>query len=113
MLRRMGGPSRVRPWSIQPGHTSRGNRRPRSGSRSCSRPYTARQAEIDSHDHVKMDSDDVVRHLRDLLVGQGWSIEAGKTAAQKIHRPVLFGDNGTVRVKQELDGWHAGAAHRA
>jgi hypothetical protein len=66
----------------------------------------ARRTEIDSHEHVKMDSDDVVKHLRDLLVADGWQIEAGKTAVQKIHRPVLFGDNGSVRVKQELDGWH-------
>lgn len=33
-------------------------------------------------------------------------MEEGKQAAQKIHRPVLFGDNGEVRVKQEIDGWH-------
>lgn len=65
-----------------------------------------RQAEIDSHEHLKMDSDQVVKHLEDQLTVEGWQIEAGKKAADKIHRPVLFGDNGSVRVKQELDGWH-------
>jgi hypothetical protein len=66
----------------------------------------ARQDEVDSRKHVKMDSDQVVKHLEELLTVDGWQIEASKKDADKIHRPVLFGDNGTVRVKQELDGWH-------
>jgi hypothetical protein len=65
-----------------------------------------RQDEVDSRTHVKMDSDQVVKHLEDLLIVGGWQIEASKKDADKIHRPVLFGDNGTIRVKQELDGWH-------
>ena len=64
------------------------------------------QTDIDSHTHKTMESDRVVAAIRDGLVALGWEIEAGKKAEQKIHRPVLFGDNGAVRVKQEIDGWH-------
>ena len=61
---------------------------------------------IDSRKHRKLESDQVVAEVRSNLVSRGWEIEAGKKAIQKISRPVLFGDNGQVRVKQELDGWH-------
>lgn len=61
---------------------------------------------IDSRDHLKLDSDRVVAHLREPLEALGWQVETGKKQGDKIHRPVLFGDNGSVRVKQELDGWH-------
>ena len=33
-------------------------------------------------------------------------IEAGKKAADKISRPVLFGDRGITKVNYEIDGWH-------
>ena len=65
-----------------------------------------RRSEIDSATHKRLKSDDVVAALRDPLLQDGWLIEGGKRTADKIHRPVLFGDNGVVRVKQELDGWH-------
>jgi hypothetical protein len=62
--------------------------------------------QIDSRNHRKFESDDMVAAIRPSLITQGWLVEAGKKADEKIHRPVLFGDNGQVRVKQELDGWH-------
>ena len=64
------------------------------------------QTDIDSTTHKTLESDRVVASLRDGLVLLGWEVEAGKRAADKIHRPVLFGDNGHIRVKQEIDGWH-------
>jgi hypothetical protein len=66
----------------------------------------AHRDDIDSATHDRLESDEVVAAVRDTLVGAGWLIEQGKKAEQKIHRPVLFGDNGSVRVKQEIDGWH-------
>ena len=60
---------------------------------------------IDSTNHKGMTSDGVVRELREDLERLGWEIESGKTKAGKIHRPVLFGDNGRIRVHQEIDGW--------
>lgn len=62
--------------------------------------------DISSATHDKMESDEVVAAIRGTLVLSGWQVEVGKRKEQKIHRPVLFGDNGTVRVKQEIDGWH-------
>jgi hypothetical protein len=61
---------------------------------------------MDSEIHDGLNSDGVVAVLRTSLEQQGWQIGSGKKADQKIHRPVLFGDNGSVRVKQVLDGWH-------
>ena len=52
-----------------------------------------------------MQSDQVVAQLRPHLVATGWEAEAGKKQNQRLHRPVLYGDNGQVRVKQEIDGW--------
>ena len=61
---------------------------------------------IESSLHERFDSDEVLQVLRGPLVGQGWMIEAGKKAADKISRPVLFGDRGITKVNYEIDGWH-------
>ncbi len=63
------------------------------------------QTAIDSATHPVLASDNVVAVLRDGLVAGGWLVEGSKRAVDKIHRPVLFGDNGVVKVKQEIDGW--------
>lgn len=68
--------------------------------------FNAESESIRSSTHKGLTSDALVALVRDRLVEQGWEIEAGKQASQKIQRPVLFGDNGQVRVKQEIDGWH-------
>lgn len=36
----------------------------------------------------------------------GYSVEAGKKSMQKIHRPVLFGENGLTTVRYEIDAFH-------
>lgn len=64
------------------------------------------QTSIYSPDHKKMDSDQVLQAVRPHLEQSGWQIEQGKTKIEKIHRPVLFGDQGEPRVKYEIDGWH-------
>lgn len=51
-------------------------------------------------------SDGVLRAIAGGLVDFGWAVETGKHAGQKIERPVLYGDNGEVKVKYEIDGWH-------
>jgi hypothetical protein len=51
-------------------------------------------------------SDLVLGHLRDGLLGLGFRVEGGKTRSQKIHLPVLFGDNGIERVAYEVDAFH-------
>ena len=66
----------------------------------------SQKSQIESKLHDKLDSDEVLEHIRIPLENLGWEIERGKTKAQKIERPVLHGDNGTPRVKYEIDGWH-------
>lgn len=55
---------------------------------------------------VKKSSDAVLLELAPGLRALGYDVEAGKRAADKITRPVLYGDSGSVRVKYEIDGWH-------
>jgi hypothetical protein len=68
--------------------------------------FAASGSEIDSRDHQGVTSDDALALLRPSLVGLGFEIEAGKKAAGKIRRPVLYGENGTARVAYEVDGFH-------
>ncbi len=50
-------------------------------------------------------SDVVLEHLRPGLEAMGFEIERGKRKADKIRRPVLFGESGTERVAYEVDGF--------
>ena len=61
---------------------------------------------IESSLHERFESDEVLQVLRDSLLQQGWLIEGGKKAADKIFRPVLYGDRGKTKVNYEIDGWH-------
>jgi hypothetical protein len=40
------------------------------------------------------------------LVALGYAVESGKTKQAKVHRPVLFGENGTPSVNYEIDAFH-------
>ena len=53
-----------------------------------------------------LDSDAVLSELAPGLVALGYAVESGKTKEAKIHRPVLFGENGTPSVKYEIDAFH-------
>ncbi len=62
--------------------------------------------QIDSRSNHGVTSDAALAVLRPALVELGFEIEAGKTAAGKIRRPVLFGENGRALVAYEVDGFH-------
>jgi hypothetical protein len=51
-------------------------------------------------------SDAVLQHLAPGLRASGFVVETGKTAAGKIRRPVLFGENGRPAVSYEIDAFH-------
>lgn len=51
-------------------------------------------------------SDTVLLALADRLRILGYSVERGKTAAGKVRRPVLFGENGSATVTYEVDAAH-------
>ncbi|MGI8614121.1 MAG: hypothetical protein ACR2KL_09320 [Nocardioidaceae bacterium] len=53
-------------------------------------------------------SDDVLAALAPGLADLGFSVESGKKQAQKISRPVLFGENGVPQVSYDIDAFHDG-----
>ncbi len=59
---------------------------------------------IDSATHTGLSSDAVLRELRPGLQDQGFTVEASKKQADRIRRPVLFGDGASERVAYEVDG---------
>jgi hypothetical protein len=54
-----------------------------------------------------LSSDAVMAILRDDLCKVGFQIEAGKTAAAKLKRPVFFGEEGRPSLQFEIDGFHS------
>src|SRR5918995_3671793 len=61
---------------------------------------------IDSASVDGLTSDKVLSHLRPGLLKLGYEVEGGKHRAEKIRRPVLFGDQGRERVAYEVDAVH-------
>ena len=53
-----------------------------------------------------LDSDAVLGELGLGLVALGYAVESGKSKQAKIHRPVLFGENGIPSVNYEIDAFH-------
>lgn len=51
-------------------------------------------------------SDHVLRVVAPGLTALGFAVESGKSAAGKLRRPVLFGDNGVPTVSYEVDAVH-------
>lgn len=51
-------------------------------------------------------SDDVLDEARPDLEAIGFDVEEGKRKEEKIHRPVLFGENGEPELRYEVDGYH-------
>ncbi len=68
--------------------------------------FAAVRPQIDSRLNVGVTSDAALAVLRPELVRQGFEIEDGKTKANTIRRPVLFGEVGKPVVAYEVDGFH-------
>ena len=51
-------------------------------------------------------SDQVLQAMTAGLVELGYAVETGKGAADRIRRPVLFGENGEATVAYEIDAFH-------
>jgi hypothetical protein len=64
------------------------------------------RASIESRSVDSLTSDQVLALLRPGLEKLGFDVESGKRKAEKIRRPVLFGDRGTQRVAYEVDAVH-------
>ena len=50
-------------------------------------------------------SDEVLRVLASDLEGIGFQVETGKAHAEKIDRPVYFGENGVPARRYQIDGY--------
>ena len=92
--------------AIRSGSTSLLGSGRRTGSRRSSVSLNAARPSIESLTVDGLTSDTVLAFLHPGLVGLGYEVEAGKATAQKIRRPVLFGDGGQERVAYEVDGVH-------
>lgn len=55
---------------------------------------------------TRLRSDEVLQVIAPDLVKLGYAVETGKSAAGKIKRPVLFGENGVPSVSYEVDAFH-------
>ena len=62
--------------------------------------------QIKSVPGVKLESDDVLRIVRPGLESLGYLVEKSKKAKDKIHVPVLFGENGAEEKYFEADAYH-------
>ena len=56
--------------------------------------FIAARRTIESGAQVGLTSDAALAELRPFLEGVGFQIETGKRKAEKIRRPVFFGDEG-------------------
>ena len=53
-------------------------------------------------------SDQVLLRLAPNLASLGFEVEKSKKAADRIHRPVFFGENGEPTLEYQVDGYHIG-----
>jgi hypothetical protein len=53
-------------------------------------------------------SDEALRIIRPALVKMGFDVEASKAKADKLYRPVFFGENGAVERQYQIDAYHPG-----
>ncbi len=54
----------------------------------------------------QLSSNEVLEHVADNLEALRYKVEGGKTKAEKIYRPVLYGRDGSVDKAFEVDAWH-------
>ena len=53
-----------------------------------------------------LESDPVLRILAEDIAALGFSVESSKTRANKIERPVFYGENGEPTLRYEIDAYH-------
>jgi len=68
--------------------------------------FKAAAPQIDSTANHGVTSDAALGVVRPALLRLGFEIEASKVKADKISRPVLFGEAGRPLVSYEVDGFH-------
>lgn len=98
----MGPRTRVYPqWKYYPAHLA-----PPDWVPNVVAVFSAAKDSIDSKKNHGISSDQALAFLRPGLTELDFVVESGKKRANKIHRPVLFGENGVPRVAYEVDAFH-------
>jgi hypothetical protein len=69
--------------------------------------FSAARSTIDSVKHQGVSSNAALAAVAPRLTKLGFRVESGKAGAQKITRPVLFGEQGKPIVSYDVDGFHA------
>lgn len=69
--------------------------------------FKAAAPQIDSTGNKGVSSDAALAVLCPGLTQLGFEVEGSKSKADRISRPVLFGEAGRTRVAYEVDGFHA------
>lgn len=89
-------------WRFYPSNT-----RPPDWTAEILRVLASRESAISTlQRETAQSSNEVLAALRPGLVELGFDVESGKSAAGKVTRPVLFGDNGRPTSLYEVDGAH-------
>jgi hypothetical protein len=96
----------VTPSAIRSGSTTRAAHARPTGVHELLKVVGAARPFIDSATVDALTSDKVLAHLRPRLLELGYEVEGGKHRAEKIRRPVLFGNQGRERVAYEVDAVH-------
>lgn len=68
--------------------------------------FAGARSQIDSQTQSGVSSDTALAAVRPALQALGFQVEASKTKAGKITRPVLFGEQGSVLVQYDVDAFH-------
>lgn len=79
--------------------------RPVEGVSHVIEAFSQHFSSMDSSIH-SLESDAVLKLVAPTLREFGFQVEAGKTASEKIHVPVLFGENGRIEKSFNADGFH-------
>lgn len=70
--------------------------------------FASVQDKIDTRKVRGVTSNKALAELRPGLLELGFQVEAGKATAEKIRRPVLFGEAGHEDLAYEVDAFHPG-----
>lgn len=71
------------------------------------RIFEAVESSISSETHERMESNEVLEKVREGLESIGYIVEKSKKAQDKIHIPVLFGENGNEEKYFEADAYNS------
>lgn len=70
------------------------------------RKHESKISTVELSQENSLSSDQVLKAVRSSLEEVGFTVESGKAAGEMVHRPIVFGQNGTVERRHSVDGYH-------